>query len=277
MSLFVSSLWIASTAVLLVADRGSAAAGFALLVYVGGAALLTRRFVAAPKQRAQSEHRQKASRTDGVVIAIAFVFAAFVYGFIANRVLWIPIVGDAWIAFVRSRPPFGATTIANVVLYVVVPTLVLLRVGSALPHVGLGKGNAGTFKATALSLALPCVILVVQIVRGTLAQSPAFVVVRNFLSSGFSEEYLFRGLILGYLSRLMPFSSANFAQAVLFGIFHVASSLDESSPVGLAAYLTATSVIPGYLLGWIRQRTGTLWMPVGIHTALGVLKDCLLR
>jgi len=103
-----------------------------LLVYVGGAALLTRRFVAAPKQRAQSEHRQKASRTDGVVIAIAFVFAAFVYGFIANRVLWIPIVGDAWIAFVRSRPPFGATTIANVVLYVVVPTLVLLRVGSAL-------------------------------------------------------------------------------------------------------------------------------------------------
>lgn len=121
---------------------------------------------------------------------------------------------------------------------------------------------------------------------------PPFAFVKIAVSAGtvsFLEEWLFRGAILGLLARAMPPYAALFASSALFSILHFLKpdTAPFTQPVG---WLSAFSLIPGafaqfsqpwvvlggfttlffvgWILGWARLQTRSLWMSIGIHAGL---------
>lgn len=69
----------------------------------------------------------------------------------------------------------------------------------------------------------------------------------------FLEEMLFRGVILrSFLNRYPP-GRAIIATALLFGIFH------------LNAYQFVTASLGGLVLGWLYERTRSLWPSIALH------------
>ena len=101
----------------------------------------------------------------------------------------------------------------------------------------------------------------------------------------FIEEALFRGLFLGVLLRAMRPWAANSLSAAIFSIVHFLKAPDEttttvrwfsgfvslahstdqfSQPMLLLAGFTTLFVI-GVALAHARLRTGSLWLPIGLH------------
>lgn len=88
------------------------------------------------------------------------------------------------------------------------------------------------------------------------------------------EEGLFRGVMMThFLTRLSPWQ-ANFLQAALFGLWHLAWPLKmflqgrvtAATALGMGlSYLVASGII-GLLYGYIFLRTGNLWAPWIAHT-----------
>ena len=96
------------------------------------------------------------------------------------------------------------------------------------------------------------------------------------------EELFFRGVMLGGLERLYPGRTGLIAQALWFGLWHVLSSLDltaenagltkifgSGTVAALAGVLLAVAVTTaaGFLLGWLRVRSGSLLAPIALHWA----------
>ena len=81
-----------------------------------------------------------------------------------------------------------------------------------------------------------------------------------------AQELQFRSVLLGALEPALGFWRANIAQASLFGLGHLALEAYEG-PVGPLIPIT---VLLGLLLGWITQRTRSIWPAVAIHAALEV-------
>jgi membrane protease YdiL (CAAX protease family) len=81
-----------------------------------------------------------------------------------------------------------------------------------------------------------------------------------------SQELQFRGLLMGALERVMSRRWANVAQACFFGFSHLA--VNYQGPV---APFVPVTIAAGLLLGWMVQRTGSLWTAVGVHAVADVL------
>jgi membrane protease YdiL (CAAX protease family) len=81
----------------------------------------------------------------------------------------------------------------------------------------------------------------------------------------FSQEVQFRGLLMGALERTMTPGWANIAQAVVFGLSHLA--IAYGGP--LAPFVPVTFVV-GLALGWLVQRTNSLWTAVIIHAVADI-------
>jgi len=84
------------------------------------------------------------------------------------------------------------------------------------------------------------------------------------ITTGFSEEFLFRGLPAGSLSRHLPGFAANLLQAAIFLLPHllvlrVRPELWPLLPVVFAAAL---------FLGWLRMRSGSIMGPWLFHAAI---------
>lgn len=274
------ALGIVSEAVLFAGDRDAAYQSLGLNVYLGLLWLVTARVVR-PDEPAEDDvlvatgpRARVAVRT--AVVAVTVLFVTFAYGMVANGVAVIPVLSPLWARVVAARLPFGETASANPVLYVLLPVAILVALGARPRELGFARWAPRTSRAALAALVLPVGIAVWTLfahrhtVRGI-----AYAVTRNFLSSGLSEEVLFRGLAFSHLRAYAPVEWAAFVQALAFGLFHVASSVDEPGPFVLAAYLFATSAVPGFFLGLIALRTRSLGLPVVIHTTLGLLKDLL--
>ena len=82
------------------------------------------------------------------------------------------------------------------------------------------------------------------------------------LLQAFAQEAQFRGMLMGGLERVMGRGWANLAQAGFFGLTHLAVSYQ--GPVGPFVPVT---IAVGLALGWIAQRTRSLWPAVIIHAA----------
>lgn len=67
------------------------------------------------------------------------------------------------------------------------------------------------------------------------------------------EELIFRGVIMGYAKRLMPFFVANFLQAVLFGVYHM------NLVQGTYAFLM------GLLFGYLVKKCDSLLASISVH------------
>ncbi|MEI8233640.1 MAG: type II CAAX endopeptidase family protein [Verrucomicrobiota bacterium] len=100
------------------------------------------------------------------------------------------------------------------------------------------------------------------------------------------EEWLFRGAILGLLARSLPRFSALFCTSALFSVLHFLKP-DTADPQAIG-WLSGFALIPGafaqfrepwlvlggfttlfcvgWILGWARLQTRSLWMPIGLHT-----------
>ena len=108
------------------------------------------------------------------------------------------------------------------------------------------------------------------------------------------EEWLFRGAILGLLARSMNRYIALFATSALFSILHFLKP-NEALTNATVGWLSGFSLIPGafaqfqqpwlvlggfttlfcvgWILGWVRLKTNSLWMAIGLHIGwvLGIM------
>jgi membrane protease YdiL (CAAX protease family) len=86
------------------------------------------------------------------------------------------------------------------------------------------------------------------------------------VATGFSEEFLFRGLIAGSLGRRLPLLWANLLQALIFTLPHL---------LILFVMPEVWSIIPvvfigALFMGWVRIRSGSILGPWLLHAAANV-------
>jgi membrane protease YdiL (CAAX protease family) len=97
------------------------------------------------------------------------------------------------------------------------------------------------------------------------------------------EELAFRGVLHGALNRAWGFRGAAVAGSLLFGLWHISTSLGLTSgnagftrlfgsgPAGmlagvaLAVFATGTA---GFVFSWLRRRSGSLIAPIALHWSL---------
>lgn len=104
------------------------------------------------------------------------------------------------------------------------------------------------------------------------------------IAVSFMEELLFRGMVYGSLRRRFPVAMSAIASATLYALVHFFRRPDPPESVGpwtglimlgrmLSGLGDPSLVFPGiltlgaigWLLAWCRERTGGLWLPLGLH------------
>lgn len=97
------------------------------------------------------------------------------------------------------------------------------------------------------------------------------------------EELAFRGVLQGTLSRVSGARGVFAAGSLLFGLWHIASSLGLTTGnrgltgilggglmgqiLGIAGAVAATAVA-GFVFTWLRSRSGSLLAPIALHWSL---------
>jgi uncharacterized protein len=100
------------------------------------------------------------------------------------------------------------------------------------------------------------------------------------------EELAFRGVLHGALSRAWGFRGVALAGSLLFGLWHIATSLGLTASnvgftrlfgggfvgmlAGVALAVIATAVA-GFVFSWLRRRSGSLIAPIALHWSLNGL------
>ena len=158
-------------------------------------------------------------------------------------------------------------TLADPVVGVVVPLVLLVALGARRRELGLQRGyHSGR---VVLAWALP---LVVGIAIG-LVQEPSLVVRtvirfgRNFFENGFTEEFGFRGGLQSRLERIAGPGWGLVLASLLFGVWHVgvnAPEVGRSIPLGLCVGVVDQSTI-GLGLGVVFLRTRSLVAGTVVH------------
>jgi membrane protease YdiL (CAAX protease family) len=90
------------------------------------------------------------------------------------------------------------------------------------------------------------------------------------VKTGFSEEFLFRGLVAGSLSRRLPILWANLAQALLFLVPHLLVLRVMPEMWGIIPVV----FVGALFMGWVRIKSGSIFGPWLMH-ASGNVAICL--
>ena len=100
------------------------------------------------------------------------------------------------------------------------------------------------------------------------------------------EELAFRGVLHGALNRAWGFRGVAAAGSLLFGLWHIATSLGlTSSNVGFTRIFgggvlgtvagvvlaVAATAVAGFVFTWLRRRSGSLLAPIALHWSLNGL------
>jgi membrane protease YdiL (CAAX protease family) len=198
-----------------------------------------------------------------VLLAVASITAPFCLWTATPRVLgliWPGLGGDE---------RFGWAGVAQMVLTLGFVVLAWLVLGpDRRPPVRLGRFGIGAAVASvagsalllALALAVPATLLGrLGIPPVALARDMPWVAPGNVLQAA-AQEIEFRGLLLGSLERVTRPWVANLGQAVFFGLAHIAVQYE-----GPAGPFVPVTIGLGFVLGWITQRTGSVWPAILIH------------
>lgn len=94
------------------------------------------------------------------------------------------------------------------------------------------------------------------------------------LLAPFVEEVLFRGLVFGNLKAKSRFA-AYAVSCVLFALLHVWQFALESQDVTYF-WLMIQYLVPGAVLAWAYEHSGTLWTSIGLHAAANALSAWLM-
>ena len=102
-----------------------------------------------------------------------------------------------------------------------VRSLLLVALGARPWELGLCAPALGTLPATVLCLVPSLAFVGWGLASGKLTPLGLFyLVVHNFLSNGFSEEFLYRGMVLSHLRAVVTTDWAIVIQAVVFALLH---------------------------------------------------------
>lgn len=198
-----------------------------------------------------------------VLLAVASITAPFALWAATPRVLgifWPGLGGDerfAWAGVAQTVLTMGFMALAWLVLRPGGrPAMRLTRFRPSTVLVSVG----GSVLLLALALAVPATLLGrLGIQPVALARDMPWVAPGNVLQAA-AQELEFRGLLLGALERVTKPWVANLGQAVFFGLAHIAVQYE-----GPAGPFVPVTIALGFVLGWITQRTGSLWPAIVIH------------
>lgn len=167
---------------------------------------------------------------------------------VAQMVLTAGFVGLAWLVLDPDRRPrMRLTRFTPVTALVCVGgSALLIGIALALPATWLGR------------LGIPPVAL---------ARTMPWVAPGDVLQAA-AQELEFRGLLQGALEQVTRPWVANLGQALFFGLAHIAVQYQ-----GPAGPFVPVTVVLGFVLGWVTQRTGSLWPAIVIHAVGDVAVD----
>lgn len=80
------------------------------------------------------------------------------------------------------------------------------------------------------------------------------------------EEFLFRGILQTFLKKRMGAKGAILLSAFFFALFHFSAS----QGLGNVSLVLALFVLGGYL-GFLYERQGSLWAPIGLHMSFNAV------
>lgn len=266
------ALCVVCEAVLLAWDRSSAYFGIGAFAYGLVLWLITR---ASIRIDLDLEKSALITRATGWRLALRLLVVAAALGLVVfgRNWLWNSPVNVAIQHFSATVGlGYGDTAIPNFLFYFLVPCALLLLLGAKPVELGLTAWRKGGWVALLGALVLPTIFAIVWFVRGrgTLAIL-LFLLLRNFLSNGFSEEFLMRGMTLSHLRALMSKEWAVAIQAVLFGLFHLnLFQKPESWPLECARVIAMNAPI-GYFLALVALRARSVLLPGIIHATLDTM------
>jgi membrane protease YdiL (CAAX protease family) len=164
---------------------------------------------------------------------------------VAQMVVTLAFVGLAWLVLQPDRrPPLR---------------LRRFTLGTA------GASIGGSLLLLGIALATPATLLGrLGIQPIILAHTMAWDTPGNVLQAA-AQEIEFRGLLMGALERVTKPWVANLGQAVFFGLAHIAVQYE-----GPAGPFVPVTIALGFVLGWVTQRTGSLWPAIIIHAVADV-------
>ncbi len=210
--------------------------------------------------------------TRAVLLAVASITAPFCLWSATPRVLsvlWPQLGGDqlfAWAGVAQTVLTLGFVALAWWLLQPERrPRMRLRRFTPVTALVCLG----GSALLIGIVLALPATWLGrLGIPPTALARTMPWVAPGDVLQAA-SQELEFRGLLMGALERVTarPWL-ANLVQALLFGLAHIAVQYQ-----GPAGPFVPVTIVLGFVLGWVTQRTGSLWPAMVIHAVGDVAVD----
>jgi membrane protease YdiL (CAAX protease family) len=153
-------------------------------------------------------------------------------------------------------------------MYAFFPGLVLLALGARPRELGLCLPARRTIIAS-----LVCLIPVVSVVSwgaatGRLAPAAIFwLLVHNFFSNGFTEEFLCRGMILSHMRAFIQTGWAQLGQAVAFALlhFHPARAAEQISPWRSLAEDLVLNLPVALAFGFLALRSRSLALPTLLH------------
>jgi membrane protease YdiL (CAAX protease family) len=206
--------------------------------------------------------------TRAVLIAVAAITAPFCLWEATPRVLgifWPQLGGNerfAWAGVAQMVLTLGFAALAWRLLPA--DRRPLLRLGRFAPLAALAAVG-GTVLLLGIALAVPATLLGrLGFPLVALQRDMPWVAPGNVLQAA-AQELEFRGLLMGALERVAPPWMANLGQAVFFGLAHIAVQYE-----GPAGPFVPVTIALGFLLGWVTQRTGSLWPAIIIHAVADV-------
>jgi membrane protease YdiL (CAAX protease family) len=198
-----------------------------------------------------------------VLIAVAAITVPFCVWAAAPRVLgilWPGLGGNerfCWAGVAQMVVTFGFMALA----WRVLPPerRPRMRLGRFGP-VAIAAAVGGSVLLVIIALAVPANLLGrLGLPLVALQRDMPWVAPGNVLQAA-AQELEFRGLLLGSLERVAPPWVANLGQAMFFGLAHIAVQYE-----GPAGPFVPVTIALGFLLGWITQKTGSLWPAIIIH------------
>jgi len=201
--------------------------------------------------------------TRGVLIAVASITVPFCLWSAAPRtlgIIWPGLGGNERFAWAGVALTVLTAGFAALALWALPaerrPKLRLDRFGP----VAIAVAVAGSAALLGLALAVPATWLGrLGLPLAGLQRDMPWVAPGNVLQA-LAQELEFRGLLMGSLERVAPPWVANLGQAVFFGLAHIAVLYE-----GPAGPFVPVTIGLGFVLGWITQRTNSLWPAIVIH------------
>ena len=106
-------------------------------------------------------------------------------------------------------------------------------------------------------------------IAAQVASAPRMTALIVVLLAPFVEEVLFRGLVFGNLRRKSA-AVGYVVSCLLFALLHVWQFAVVNRDVTYFL-LMLQYLVPGLVLAWVYDRTGTLWTSIGLHAAANAL------